>query len=47
MSHNSLLMEDMGVGISILPLLHFGQDIWIFMQEIRYGTVVAAKRHFH
>jgi len=35
------------MGISIIPLLHFCQDIWIFVQEIRHEPVVAAKRHFH
>ena len=47
LSHNALSVEDIGVGISILALVYFCQDIWIFMQEIGYEIVVAAKRHFH
>ena len=34
LSHNALSVEDIGVGISILALVYFCQDIWIFMQEI-------------
>ena len=40
------MTEDMVVGISIIPLLHFCQDIRIFVQEIRHEPVVAAKRYF-
>ena len=47
LSHNALSVEDIGVGISILALVYFCQDICIFLQEIGYETVVAAKRHFH
>jgi len=41
------LTEDVVMGISIIPLLHFRQDIWIFLQEIRHEPVLAAKRPFH